>query len=221
MRRVAPAIRGSTRNAAHGRYLWRRVAIVALAGSASSFLFAAAALSSAWYPSGQQAPDLSTPKGLYEAGCRYCHAADGRGVDLSTVAFDTPLPDFTDCSFATREPDADWFIVTHQGGPIRGFDQSMPAYHEAFTDEQIEMVVGYLRVFCADDRWPRGELNYPRAIVTEKAYPEDELVFTVGANADGPGGVAGEFLYEKRLLAAGQFELAVPVGMRQLETDGA
>jgi len=209
------------RVAGRGRYLWQRVAIFAIVGTAGSFLFVAAALSSAWYPSGQQAPDLSTPKGLYDAGCRYCHADDGRGVDLSTVAFDTPLPDFTDCSFATREPDADWFIVTHQGGPIRGFDHSMPAYNEAYSDEQINMVVDYLRTFCADDRWPRGELNYPRPIVTEKAYPEDELVFTMGANVDGPGGVAGAFQYEKRFLAAGQFEVFVPIGALQLETDGA
>ncbi len=199
----------------------------------SSFLFVAAAASSVGATGvaggslltppggeGQQGPDLTTPKGLYEAGCQYCHAADGRGVDLSTVAFDTPLPDFTDCSFATREPDADWFIVTHQGGPIRGFDQSMPAYGEAFSDEQIDVVVGYLRTFCTDDRWPRGELNFPRAIVTEKAYPEDEWVFTLGTNADGPGGVVGEFLYERRFLQAGQFEVAVPVGAQQLETDG-
>jgi len=220
MRRAATVARGGKQPAAQGRYLCQRLAIVALAGI-PSLSFATAALSSSWYPSTQQMPDLSTPKGLYDAGCRYCHAADGRGVDLDTVAFDTELPDFTDCSFATREPDIDWFIITHQGGPVRGFDQSMPAYNEAYTDEQIEMVVGYLRTFCSDDRWPRGELNYPRPIVTEKAYPEDELVFTMGANVDGPGAVVGAFQYEKRFLAAGQFEVFVPIGALQMETDGA
>ncbi len=183
------------------------------------FLFAAAGTSSAWYAS-QQMPDLSTPKGLYDAGCQYCHGTDGRGVDLSTVGFDVPLPDFADCSFATREPDADWFIVTHEGGPIRGFANNMPAYGEAFTDEQIEQVVGYLRVFCPDERWPRGELNCPRPVITEKAYPEDEFVFTLGANAEDLGGVSGAFLYEKRVGIVGQLEVKVPVGVQQIAADG-
>ncbi len=223
MKRAAAAFRGGGRAPRDHRLFWQRAVIVGLAGTASTFLFAAAAVSSVGRPAARQAPqgpDLTTPRGLYEAGCQYCHAADGRGVDLSTVAFDTPLPDFSDCSFATREPDIDWFAVTHQGGPVRGFDQSMPAYNEAFTDEQIEMVVSYLRVFCNDDRWPRGELNFPRPIETEKAFPEDELVLTMGANADGPGGVGAEIQYEKRFLAAGQFELVLPLGVQQLETNG-
>jgi len=82
------------------------------------------------------------------------------------------------------------------------------------------MVVSHLRTFCTDDAWPRGELNFPRPIYIEKAYPEDELVFTVGANADGPGGVAGEVLFEKRFLKAGQFEFQVPIGSLQQEVDG-
>ncbi len=197
-----------------------RLLLLGTAAALSTLLFAAAGTGSAWFPS-QQMPDLSTPKGLYEAGCQHCHAADGRGVDLATVGFDVPLPDFSDCSFATREPDADWFIVTHQGGPIRGFANNMPAYFEAFNDTQIEQVVGYLRVFCTDDRWPRGELNYPRPFITEKAYPEDEWVFTFGSNADGLGTVGGDFLYERRIGPAGKIEIDVPVGIRQIEAGGA
>ena len=197
-----------------------RLALIGTAAALSILLFAASATTSAWFPS-QQMPDFSTPKGLYEAGCQYCHAADGRGVDLATVGFDVPLPDFADCSFATREPDADWFIVTHQGGPIRGFANNMPSFADAFNDEQIEQVVGYLRVFCTDERWPRGELNFPRPFVTEKAYPEDEWVFTLGGNADGLGAVTGKFVYERRIGPAGQIEIEVPVGINRIEAGGA
>jgi hypothetical protein len=200
--------------------LWQRLAIMVPTLTASTFLFAAAAMSASWHAPVQQM-DLTTPEGVYRAGCQYCHGADGRGVDLSTVAFDTPLPDFTDCSFASREPDADWFVVTHQGGPSRGFDQSMPAFYEGFTDEQIEMSVSYLRTFCTDDRWPRGELNLPRPLYTEKAYPEDEAVFTLDAAAEEPGAVIGEFLYEKRIGPAGQVEVKVPLELAQIEADGA
>ncbi len=200
-----------------GRSLLGRIAIPAIIAAGGTFLFTTAGMSSAWHSS-QQMPDLSTRKGLYEAGCQYCHGDDGRGVDLSTVGFDVPLPDLTDCSFATREPDADWFIVTHQGGPVRGFANNMPAFGEAFTDDQIRQVVGYLRTFCTDNRWPRGELNFPRAIITEKAYPEDESVFTLGGNADD---LRGRFLYEQRVGPTGQFEVAVPVGFRQKNGQGS
>ncbi|MGD8329079.1 MAG: c-type cytochrome [Acidobacteriota bacterium] len=178
------------------------------------------ALSAAWHPAGPQL-DLTTPEGVYSAGCQYCHAADGRGVDLSTVAFDTPLPDFSDCAFATREPDADWFAITHQGGPVRAFNQSMPAFYEGFTDEQIEMAVQHLRTFCTDDRWPRGELNLPRPLYTEKAYPEDEAVYTFDASTDSPGEVHNEFTYEKRIGPGGQVEIKLPIDFAQEASDGA
>jgi hypothetical protein len=137
------------------------------------------------------------------------------------VAFDTPLPDFSDCAFATREPDADWFAITHQGGPVRAFNQSMPAFYEGFTDEQIEMAVQHLRTFCTDDRWPRGELNLPRPLYTEKAYPEDEAVYTFDASTDSPGEVHNEFTYEKRIGPGGQVEIKLPIDFAQEASDGA
>ena len=40
---------------------------------------------------------------LYRMSCAACHGPDGRGAPVSMVGFDTPLPDFTDCNFSTRE----------------------------------------------------------------------------------------------------------------------
>src|SRR5687767_11975192 len=65
---------------------------------------------------------------LYRAACAACHGPDGRGQPRATVGFDTPLPDFTDCAFATPEPDVDWIAITHRGGPARAFDRRMPAF---------------------------------------------------------------------------------------------
>ncbi len=168
---------------------------------------------------GMQIP--TTGKGLYEIGCASCHGVEGRGVDLDTVAFDDPLPDFTDCSFAEREPDGDWITVTHQGGASRGFSTSMPAYGEAFTMQQLQLIIDYTRTFCVDERWPRGELNMPRAIVTEKAYPEDEAVYTLGVNTSGAGAVLHEITYEKRFGPRSMWEIEVPFGAREFSaTDG-
>jgi mono/diheme cytochrome c family protein len=155
---------------------------------------------------------------LYRAACAACHGADGTGTTQALVGFDVPLPDFTDCSFASREPDADWIAVAHQGGPVRGFSRLMPAFGDALTVDELQSVMDYIRTFCGDDDWPRGELNLPRAQVTEKAYPEDELVFTTVFALEGAGAWMNEFVYEKRFGARNQWEIAVPFGVRERAT---
>jgi hypothetical protein len=157
--------------------------------------------------------DAGAPAGrsaaqVYQAACAACHGNDGRGVARSVVGFDVPLPDFTDCSFATPEPDSDWLAVTHGGGPERAFDRRMPGFGEALTLDEIQLAIDHARRFCTNRVWPRGELNLPRALVTEKAFPENEAVLTVGA-ADGE--VGNELLYERRLGARSQVEVAVPI----------
>lgn len=170
---------------------------------------------------GSGASAQETPRELYELGCASCHGRDGAGGDRgTTVAFDVPVPDFTDCSFASREPDADWVAVAHGGGPVRGFDTTMPAFGEAFTVDQIQRVIDYIRTFCGNASWPRGELNLPRALVTEKAYPEDEAVTTVSIAAEGPGAVVNELVYEKRFGPRNQIEIKVPFGAVETSADG-
>lgn len=162
----------------------------------------------------QQGSDR-TGEELYLAACATCHGVDGAGASPSQVGFDMPLPDFNDCSFASREPDGDWLAVTHRGGPERAFDSMMPAFGEALTDEELQRAVDHVRTFCGDDSWPRGELNLPRPMVTEKAYPEDEAVFTVGVTTASPVAVSGEIAYEQRFGARNQLEVIVPFGVRE------
>jgi hypothetical protein len=149
-----------------------------------------------------------TGRQIYESACAACHGADGSGAP--SVAADFPLipPDFTDCSFATREPEADWVGVSHRGGPSKAFSRLMPAFGDALSIEEIELAVAHSRTFCDDERWPRGELNLPRALVTTKAFPEDEAVLTVIADGDA---VSNKFVYERRIGARSQFELIVPL----------
>ena len=49
-----------------------------------------------------------TGEALYRAACANCHGGNGAGAPPSQVGFALPLPDFTDCDFATREPNTDW-----------------------------------------------------------------------------------------------------------------
>jgi mono/diheme cytochrome c family protein len=152
---------------------------------------------------------------LYQTACAACHGADGRGKSPAELGFETPVPDFTSCTFATREPDGDWGAVTHSGGPVRGFDAMMPAFGDALTWDEIELTLQHVRSFCPNPAWPRGELNLPRALFTEKAFPEDEAVFTMGVATEGDGAVANELVYEKRFGPRNQVEIAVPFGARE------
>jgi hypothetical protein len=88
----------------------------------------------------------------------------------------------------------------------------MPAYAEAFDAERIERIVEFMRGFCTDRAWPRGELNLPLALVTEKAFPEDEALWTTFVDTEGKGAVATELVYERRIGARHQWEATVPFG---------
>ena len=167
----------------------------------------------------------ATPAQLYETACASCHGSDGRGLSATQIGFDVPLPDFTDCSFATREPDADWFAVAHQGGPTRVFDEKMPAFGAALTEAELRQILSHVRSFCTDDAWPPGELNLPRALLTEKAYVEDEAVLSSGVTLEGPLEIDGKLIYETRVGPRSQFELIVPFAIMEREdadpqTDG-
>jgi mono/diheme cytochrome c family protein len=152
---------------------------------------------------------------LYRAACAACHAPDGRGQPQSRVGFETPLPDFTDCGFSTPEPDADWSTIVHLGGPARAFDRRMPAFGDALSSNEIDRIIQYIRGFCTASGWPRGELNLPRALVTEKAFPENEALLTAGVAGGDSRAVALNLLYERRLGVRNQFEIVVPIEAQQ------
>jgi mono/diheme cytochrome c family protein len=157
---------------------------------------------------------------MYKAACAACHGVDGRGTSPTLLGFDTPVPDFTDCSFSTVEPDADWMAVSHDGGPARGFDRRMPAFGNAMSAGELQQVLDVIRGFCGNPAWPRGELNMPRPLVTEKAFPENEAVWTTTVNATGRGEIGNELLYEQRLGARSQYEVVIPLVLQE-RGDGA
>ena len=159
------------------------------------------------------APALAQETGeeLYQAACAACHGGDGSGNSVSQLGFvELEVPDFTDCDFAAREPDPDWYAVIHAGGPVRGFDRMMPSFGDALAPEQIQAILDHVRTQCTDDRWPRGEFNLPRALYTEKAYPEDEVVLTTTLGGGGQDTFIHEFLWEYRFGARNQIEIGLP-----------
>jgi mono/diheme cytochrome c family protein len=178
----------------------------------TALAFAVASLTTS-LAAGLLAAQEAAPSGetIFRSACANCHGVDGTGAPASTVVFSEPRPDFTACNFATREPDGDWAAMVHQGGRARAFSRIMPAFGDALSEEEIQRVLHYVRGFCTSTAWPRGDLNLPRPLVTEKAFPEDEAVITASSAIQGSGAVASTLVYERRIGARAQFEVAVPV----------
>jgi hypothetical protein len=128
---------------------------------------------------------------------------------------------FADCA-TTAEPAEQWETIVKKGGPARGLSSVMPAFGEAFSDDEIGAVVAYLRTFCARaDAYPPGDLNLRRLLVTGKAFPEEELVLSVAhrpqrSMRETELGVS----YEKRVGPRFQYELTVPIRAQASGADG-
>lgn len=159
---------------------------------------------------------LNTGEQIFKTACVACHGPDGKGTPKSIAGFEPPdsFPDFSRCDQTTAEMNNDWKAVITHGGRYRGFSQIMPSFKEALTPEQIDKVVVYLRHFCHEsspNAWPRGELNLPRALATEKAYPEDEEVVSTAVNARGAPGFLTHMIHEQRFGQKNQIEIDVPI----------
>jgi mono/diheme cytochrome c family protein len=160
---------------------------------------------------------LDTGEEIFKASCIGCHGPDGAGQPQTILGFEPPpaFPDFTDCNGSTREKTSDWSAIIHEGGPARGFSDIMPSWKEALTTEQINKVMEFLRSRCEEPGWPLGELNLPRALFTEKAFPEDEWVLMSTVNTNGPGEVSNKFVYEKRFGRRNMVEIVTPFSFLQ------
>ncbi|MGZ5479367.1 MAG: c-type cytochrome [Candidatus Aminicenantales bacterium] len=162
-----------------------------------------------------------TGREIFLETCAACHAPDGKGRSRSRVGFDVPLPDFTDPDFASREANHDWAGIARNGGPSRGFSEIMPSFRDALTLDEIALAVGYIKSLHEDRSWPPGEFNLPRPLVTEKAFPEDEAVFTAtaGRSPEGLDSIQGKFVYEQRFGSRNMWEVVAPFGWSERVTD--
>ena len=158
-------------------------------------------------------PNVAEGKKLWNAGCNACHGADGRGASEALTVFKRPetFPDFTRCDQTTAEANMAWKATIVYGGAARGFSPIMPAFGELLTNDQIDDLVAYMRTLCTNPHWARGELNLPRALVTEKAYPEDEVVVSTAVNASGAPGFTTDIIHEQRFGVHNQIEVDVPI----------
>jgi mono/diheme cytochrome c family protein len=152
---------------------------------------------------------------LYGFSCADCHGAGGGGLTPGSAfyeSFESPPADFTDPLFNSREPAADWALVITNGGASIGLSDEMPAFGDAFSDEQVEALVRHLKTFAATDPYPPGDLNFRRGIDTIKAFPEDEALL-INRFTDGKEGADDSLrttiYYGRRIGARHQAEVKV------------
>jgi hypothetical protein len=152
-------------------------------------------------------PQPTTIPEMWDAWCARCHAKDGSGkIEEPTITVE-PM-DFTDCRVTSPEPDADWELAIAQGGPAVGLSSEMPAFGDSISPDQVRAFVSHIRGFCKERGWPAGNMNLPRPIFTEKAFPENEFVILPAISHD-TGEV--EAIYERRFGKRGMWEVVLPV----------
>ena len=157
---------------------------------------------------------------LFLRACASCHGSDGTGSGAAMVGLTIQPPDFTESAFASREPAADWAGVVSLGGPVRGFDRTMPAFGDALSREEIDLILGYVQTLYEDKSWPRGEFTLPLSLGTEKAFPEDEYVVKSTIGTGDAGSVMNKLIYEKRFGSQTQIEIVAPFGWQEVFPEG-
>jgi mono/diheme cytochrome c family protein len=152
--------------------------------------------------------DLETGQRLFESTCATCHGPKGRpNPDDPVVKALAVLPaDLSDPLFNSREPAADWELVVKHGGHALGLSEQMPAWDAAFTDEEVAALVAYVKTLApGSERYPPGELNLMLPIRTQKAFPEDEVVWKSRyEDRDGEDVWRNVLEFEKRFGRGGQ-----------------
>lgn len=154
-------------------------------------------------------------KQIYEVFCAKCHGIDGKGNIPEEVkeSWDVPPPDFTDGYFNSREARKDWYAVIKYGGNARGLSQTMPAFGEIFSEQQIYEIIEHIKSFVNQRKYPQGELNFIRAHYATKAYPEQEflLIPTFTRETSGVSNSKIILYYANRFGSRFQYEVKLPL----------
>jgi mono/diheme cytochrome c family protein len=153
-------------------------------------------------------PDAEQGRRLFETNCAACHGARGQPDPDSPVvkALDPPPADLADPLFNSREPALDWELVVKHGGHALGLSPQMPAWGGALADEEVSSLVAYVKTLApGSERYPPGELNLMLPVRTQKAFPENEIVWKSRyADQDGEDVWRNVLEFEKRFGRRGQ-----------------
>jgi len=128
------------------------------------------------YAYGQIVGNPRRGRAVFEQYCTLCHGSDAKGTGPLAKTLPVPPADLTDCRRTAEDPVEVTEGTIRHGGSYVGLSPVMPAWQGKLTDEQIADAASYVKTLCSDPDWVPGELNLPRPLITDKAYPEQEAI---------------------------------------------
>ena len=86
-------------------------------------------------------------KDNYIANCSPCHGDTGKGDGplAETLGEGVKPRNLSDANLLSARTDEFLFKVVKSGGASVGFSESMPSWHETFTDTEIKQIIQYVR----------------------------------------------------------------------------
>ncbi len=94
-------------------------------------------------------PDPAVAQKDYQSFCVKCHGADGHGDGPAAAGLHPKPADFADCSRFAQVTDQKLFEAIKNGGVAVGLSMAMPPWKAAFSDDEVQGLVNYVRTFCA------------------------------------------------------------------------
>lgn len=113
---------------------------------------------------------------IFQNNCIMCHGEDAKGTGQLAAALPVRPANLTDCKLTAEDPVEVVQGIIRHGGPYAGRSSVMPAFGTLLSDSDIADVARYVKSLCADPDWVPGELNFPRPLLTGKAFPEQEMI---------------------------------------------
>ena len=113
---------------------------------------------------------------VFQQSCFLCHGSDAKGTGYLADSLPVQPANLTSCRITSEDPVEMIEGVVRHGGAWAGLSPAMPAWEGTLSDQQIADVASYVKTLCADSDWVPGELNLPRPLITEKAFPEQEAI---------------------------------------------
>lgn len=100
-------------------------------------------------PARAAGPSAGDAQKNFKTYCSTCHGAEGHGDGPAAAGLNPKPADFGDCERFAKVSDHQLFEAIEEGGPSVGLSASMPPWRAAFSDDEVQALVIYLRSLCA------------------------------------------------------------------------
>jgi len=113
---------------------------------------------------------------IFQKHCALCHGADAKGTGQLAATLPRKPANLTDCRLTAEDPVEVIQGVIRHGGSYVSRSPVMPAWQGTLSEAEIADVAAYVKSLCTDPDWLPGDLNFPRPLITGKAFPDQEVI---------------------------------------------